>query len=77
MSKSTGISTSVVWPGELPQMMKKVSEYYQDLHRNMVVRIKTFIEPILIIVLTAIVGVIVISIIVPMFEMYDQLQNTA
>lgn len=63
--------------GELPQMMKKVSEYYQDLHRNMVVRIKTFIEPILIIVLTAIVGVIVISIIVPMFEMYDQLQNTA
>ncbi len=62
--------------GELPQMMKRVSEYYQDLHRNEVARIKTFIEPILIIVLTVLVGIIVLSIIVPMFELYNQLQST-
>ena len=62
--------------GELPQMMKRVSEYYQDLHRNAVTRIKTFVEPILIIMLTVIVGVVVLSIIIPMFEMYNQLQST-
>lgn len=33
--------------GELPEMMKKVSTYYQMLHKDSVNRIKTFIEPIL------------------------------
>lgn len=60
--------------GQLPEMMRKVSNYYQDLHRNSVTRIKTFIEPVLIIMLTAMVGVIVLSIVVPMFSMYSQIQ---
>lgn len=60
--------------GQLPEMMKKVSTYYQDLHRNSVTRIKTFIEPVLIIMLTVMVGVIVLSIVVPMFSMYGQIQ---
>lgn len=62
--------------GQLPEMMRKVADYYQDLHHNSVTRIKTFIEPVLIIFLTAIVGVIVLSIIVPMFSMYTTLQST-
>lgn len=57
--------------GQLPEMMAKVSEYYQELHRNAVTRIKTFIEPILIIFLTVIVGGIVLAIIVPMFSLYE------
>lgn len=57
--------------GQLPEMMNKVSLYYQDLHKNSVARIKTFIEPALIIMLTAMVGVIVLSIVVPMFSMYS------
>ena len=60
--------------GQLPEMMKKVSAYYQDLHKNSVTRIKTFIEPVLIILLTAMVGVIVLSIVIPMFSMYGQIQ---
>ena len=60
--------------GQLPEMMKKVSNYYQDLHKNSVTRIKTFIEPVLIIMLTAIVGVIVLSIVIPMFQMYSNIQ---
>lgn len=60
--------------GQLPEMMKKVSLYYQDLHKNSVTRIKTFIEPALIIMLTAMVGIIVLSIVVPMFSMYGQIQ---
>lgn len=61
--------------GELSEMMGKVSLYYQDLHKNSVTRIKTFIEPILTIFLTAGVGIIILSIIVPMFEMYSAVQG--
>ncbi len=61
--------------GQLPEMMSKVSVYYQELHQNSVTRIKTFIEPILIVFLTAMVGVIVLSIVLPMFNMYQSIQQ--
>ena len=61
--------------GQLPEMMSKVSAYYQELHQNAVTRIKTFIEPILIVFLTAVVGVIVLSIVLPMFNMYQSIQQ--
>ena len=60
--------------GQLPEMMQKISTYYQDLHKNSVTRIKTFVEPALIILLTVMVGVIVLAIVVPMFSMYSQIQ---
>jgi len=59
--------------GQLPEMMQKVSEYYQELHKNSVGRIKSFIEPILILFLTGVVGLIVLSIVIPMFSMYDNI----
>lgn len=59
--------------GQLPEMMQKVSDYYQELHKNAVGRIKSFVEPILILFLTGAVGVIVLSIVIPMFDMYSQL----
>ena len=61
--------------GELSEMMGKVSIYYQDLHKNTVTRVKTFVEPILTIFLTAGVGIIILSIIIPMFEMYSAVQE--
>ncbi len=61
--------------GELPQMMEKVSDYYQNLHRESVSRVKTFIEPVLIITLTGIVGVLVLAIVVPMFNMYNAMEK--
>lgn len=60
--------------GQLPEMMHKISLYYQDLHKNSVTRIKTFVEPALIIMLTVMVGIIVLSIVIPMFSMYSQIQ---
>ena len=60
--------------GRLPEMMLKVSDYYQDLHTNTVTRLKAFMEPILIIILTAVVGVIVLAVVVPMFSMYEAVQ---
>ena len=61
--------------GQLAEMMAKVASYYQELHKNSVTRIKTFIEPILIIFLTVVVGAIVLSIVIPMFSMYQSVQN--
>lgn len=61
--------------GQLAEMMQKVSIYYQDLHKNTVSRIKSLMEPILIIFLTFSVGIILLAVIVPMFTMYQQVQN--
>ena len=60
--------------GQLPEMMLKVANYYQDLHKNSVTRIKTFVEPVLIILLTVMVGFIVLAIVIPMFNMYSAIQ---
>lgn len=60
--------------GQLAEMMQKVSTYYQELHRNAVTRIKTFIEPVLILFLTFTVGGIVLSIVIPMFSFYGSIQ---
>lgn len=61
--------------GELPEMMGKVSTYYQELHKEQVTRIKTFIEPMLTVFLTVIVGIIILAIIIPMFGMYSTIQS--
>ena len=58
--------------GKLPMMMDYVAKYYEDLHANYVKRINTFIEPVMIIILAAIVGVVVLSVIIPMFSFYGQ-----
>ena len=52
-------------------MMSYVADYYQNLHANLVKRINTFIEPLLIIFIAIIVGIIVVSVVIPMFGMYD------
>lgn len=61
--------------GELAEMMGKVAAYYQDLHRETVTRIKTFIEPILTIFLTVVVGIIILAVIIPMFSLYGSIQS--
>ena len=65
----TGEST-----GELANMMQKVSEYYQLLHKNIINNLKSFIEPIMISLLAVIVGLIIIAVIGPMFSMYEQIE---
>ena len=56
--------------GRLGTMMEKVADYYDNLHTNAVSSIKSLIEPILIVFLAISVGIIVLSILLPMFEMY-------
>lgn len=64
----TGEST-----GQLGLMMEKVSEHYQALHKSAVAQLKSMIEPIMIIILAGIVGVLLLSIITPMFDIYNQI----
>ena len=60
--------------GQLGAMMEKVSNHFQNLHKNMIDQMKSLIEPILICFLAVVVGVILISIIQPMFSIYGQIQ---
>ena len=64
----TGEST-----GQLGLMMEKVADHYQDLHTNAVTALKSLIEPVIIIFLAGGVGFIILSIILPMFSLYNQL----
>lgn len=65
----TGEST-----GQLGQMMEKVAGHFQMLHKNVIDQMKSLIEPILICFLAVVVGIILISIIQPMFSIYSQVK---
>ena len=66
----TGEST-----GQLGDMMEKVANHYSDLHKNAITTVKSLIEPITIIVLAFAVGFILLSIIIPMFDIYGAVGN--
>lgn len=65
----TGEST-----GQLGLMMEKVANYYQTLHKNLVKQIQSLIEPIMIAFLAVIVGTILLSVVMPMFDIYGKIQ---
>jgi len=64
----TGEST-----GQLGLMMEKVAEHFQVLHKTIIDQLKSLIEPIMIAILALIVGVILLSIVVPMFDIYGKI----
>lgn len=64
----TGEST-----GQLAEMMTRVSSYYQEMHRSLVTSLKSFIEPVIIILLAVVVGAIILAVIIPMFDLMGQL----
>lgn len=59
--------------GRLGAMMENVANYYEDEQKNLTQRLKSLIEPVMIIVLAIIVGTILMSIFVPMFQMYNSI----
>ena len=60
--------------GQLGLMMEKVADHFQNLHKTLIGQLKSLIEPLMIVVLAIIVGVILLSIIVPMFDIYGQIK---
>ena len=59
--------------GELSLMMEKVASYFNDLHKARVTNLKSFLEPIMIVVLALIVGVVILAVVIQMFSLYGQI----
>ncbi|WP_042223230.1 type II secretion system F family protein [Oceanobacillus manasiensis] len=60
--------------GTLDQMLAKAASFYEEEVEQLSNRIKTLIEPLMIIVLTVIVGGIISAVVIPMFSMFENLQ---
>ncbi len=60
--------------GQLGQMMEKVASHFQSLHKNVINQMKSLVEPILMVFLAVVVGIILLSIIQPMFSIYSQIK---
>ena len=60
--------------GQLGAMMEKVAGHFQVLHKNVIDQMKSLVEPFMIVALAGIVGVILISIVQPMFSIYSAIQ---
>ncbi len=60
--------------GELSLMMEKVANYYNDMHKSRVTNLKSFLEPIMIVILALIVGIIILAVVIPMFSLYGQIR---
>ena len=60
--------------GQLGQMMEKVASHFQMLHKNVIDQMKSLVEPLLICFLAVVVGIILLSIIQPMFSIYSQVK---
>ena len=60
--------------GALETMLAKVADFYEDQVAAAVKALTSILEPVMIIVVGAIVGFIVISMYLPMFKVYDQIK---
>lgn len=61
--------------GAMDGMLEKIAEFYEAEVENSVERIKALIEPVMIVVLAVIIGSIVLSIMVPMFEIFNRIDQ--
>lgn len=59
--------------GRLGTMMSKVADYYNTEQKNLITQLKSLIEPVMIIFLAVIVGIVLLAVVVPMFSMYDDI----
>ncbi|MCR8850132.1 type II secretion system F family protein [Rossellomorea sp. SC111] len=61
--------------GSLDSMLAKVADFYEKEVESATDRLKSLIEPLMIVMLAGLVGTIVTSILVPMFEIFNSVQN--
>ena len=50
-----------------------IATYYEDEQKNLVQRLKSLIEPVMVIMIAGIVGIILMAIFIPMFSMYGNI----
>ena len=59
--------------GALDEMLAKVADFYEDDVEQVTDRLKSLIEPLMIVLLAGIVGTIVASIMIPMFDIFNKI----
>ena len=62
--------------GELDKMLDKVADFYEEDAQDMVNRLSSLLEPFLIGFLGLTIGLIVISILLPMFDVIGNINKT-
>ncbi len=60
--------------GAMETMLSKIADFYEDQVAAAIKALTSILEPLMIIVVGAIVGFIVIAMYLPMFKVYDQIQ---
>jgi type IV pilus assembly protein PilC len=61
--------------GQLPEMLLKVAEVFDDEVDNAVAGLTSLLEPIMIVLLAVIVGTIVIALFMPLISIIQNMQN--
>ena len=59
--------------GSLDSILNKTADFYDDEVEQAIQRTTSLIEPMLIVIMGVVIGVIVMSIMLPMFDMYTQM----
>jgi len=60
--------------GSIDSLLEKVAEFYENEVDYMVARLTSLVEPVLLVVMGLVVGFILVSIMLPMFSLYDNIQ---
>ena len=60
--------------GALDTMLTKIADFYEDEVNAAIKALTSILEPVMIIIIGAIVGFIVISMYLPLFKVYDQIK---
>ena len=58
--------------GRMGPMMQNVAEYYEAEQKAITTQLKSLIEPIMIVFLAVMVGVVLLAVLLPMFNMYNE-----
>ena len=61
--------------GQLDTMLVKLASIYEDEVAELTVRLKTVLEPLIIVLICIVVGIIVMAIMMPMFSMFGAVQG--
>ncbi|MFV0275111.1 MAG: type II secretion system F family protein [Bacilli bacterium] len=59
--------------GQPSEMMLKVADYFQSEQENLVTQVKSLVEPLIIVFLAVTVGTILLSVVIPMFSLYQNI----
>lgn len=58
--------------GRMGPMMQNVSDYYESEQKTLTSQLKSLIEPVMIVFLAVMVGIILLAVMLPMFNMYSE-----